>query len=105
MESQQHCSCGVVCRIKQGRHVAGRVALGQAQRCVRLDELMPDDPLLQLMASRPSCESGGGHELLLQPVVDMQGDKCLAVVCVLNKVERRVKQDYFFEECFTDSDW
>lgn len=97
-------SPATTCRIKQGRHVAGRVALGQAQRCVRLDELMPDDPLLQLMASRPSCESGGGHELLLQPVVDMQGDKCLAVVCVLNKVERRVKQDYFFEECFTDSD-
>lgn len=44
-------------------------------------------------------------DVLLQPVVDPGSNKCMAVLCALNKQEQPVGMDIFYEHTFTRSDW
>lgn len=74
--------------------------------CMVLQHQAQIDSKLLELSEMLGRGQGKLSEVLLQPVVDPSGDKCLAVLCALNKQEQTNScSSLLYEHTFTPTDW
>eukprot|EP00878_Enallax_costatus_P037431 GHUV01042283.1.p3 GENE.GHUV01042283.1~~GHUV01042283.1.p3 ORF type:complete len:119 (+),score=42.72 GHUV01042283.1:1477-1833(+) len=93
-------------RVRRGQGIIARCAADKQQVALCTQPSAEADPRLLQLFSKLSEGQGRLTDVLLQPVIDPSTDKCLAVLCALNKQAQSYScSSLLFEQSFTTSDW